>query len=284
MPAMPTPQSALIYRHTLPIRIMHWINVLCFSVLLMSGLNIFNAHPALNLGKSSYNGLAPILELTAARLQTGELVGKTKILGAEFNTTGVLGVSRNSNGELVVQGFPAWATIPSEQWLAMARRWHFFFAWLFVTNGFCYLSYSFITRHIQRDLLTTRSDRASIWQSIKDHARFRHVRGEEARRYNVLQKLAYLSVIFILLPLVILMGWAMSPFMDSVIPGWVGLFGGRQTARTIHFIVAWLLLAFVFIHVFEVIITGLWNNMRSMITGKYRIDIDHEQKSAGEQP
>lgn len=284
MPAIPTPQSVLIYRHTLPIRIMHWINVLCFTVLLMSGLNIFNAHPALNLGKSSYNGLAPILELKAARLQTGELVGKTKILGVEFNTTGVLGTSKDINGELIVRGFPAWATIPSAQWLAMARRWHFFFAWLFVTNGMCYLSYSLLTRHIQRDLLTTSSDRASIWQSVKDHARFRHASGEEARRYNVLQKIAYLSVIFVLLPLVILMGWAMSPFMDSVIPGWVGLFGGRQTARTIHFIVAWLLVAFFFIHVFEVIITGLWNNIRSMITGKYRIDIDHDQKSAGEQP
>ena len=281
MAAAPTPKSEFIYRHTIPIRVMHWTNVICFTILLMSGLNIFNAHPALNLGKSSYNGLPPILELKALRLQSGELIGKTKILGVEFNTTGILGAS-SDNGEFISRGFPSWATLPSSQWLAMARQWHFFFAWLFVINGICYLTYSFFTKHIQRDLLTTPSDRASIWQSIKDHARFRHASGEEAKRYNVLQKIAYLSVIFILLPLVILMGWAMSPFLDSLIPGWVDLFGGRQTARTIHFIVAWLLVAFVFIHVFEVIITGLWNNIRSMITGRYRVDIDHYQKNGGE--
>jgi thiosulfate reductase cytochrome b subunit len=88
----------------------------------------------------------------------------------------------------------------------------------------------------------------------------------------VLQKLAYLTVIFVLLPLVILMGFAMSPGLNSVIPGWVDIVGGRQSARTIHFVVAWLLVLFVFIHVFEVIITGLWNNLRSMITGRYRVE------------
>jgi thiosulfate reductase cytochrome b subunit len=116
-----------------------------------------------------------------------------------------------------------------------------------------------------------------MWQSIKDHARFKHPSGEAAIPYNVLQKIAYLSVIFILLPLVILMGFAMSPFLNSLIPGWVDLFGGRQTARTIHFIVAWLLVGFVFIHIFEVIITGLWNNLRSMITGQYHIDTSHKK-------
>lgn len=87
----------------------------------------------------------------------------------------------------------------------------------------------------------------------------------------MLQKLTYLIVIFGLLPLIILMGWAMSPWLDSVLPGWVDIFGGRQSARTIHFIVAWLLVAFVLIHVFEVVVTGVWNNLRSMITGRYRV-------------
>jgi len=86
-----------------------------------------------------------------------------------------------------------------------------------------------------------------------------------------LQKLAYLVIIFVLLPLVILMGLAMSPWLNSLFTGWVDIFGGRQAARTIHFVVAWLLVAFVLIHVFEVIITGLWNNLRSMITGRYRV-------------
>ena len=265
-------QSYFIYRHKLPIRIMHWINVVCFIVLLMSGLNIFNAHAALNIGKSSYNGQAAILEMNAVQTNTGKLIGFTTIFGHKFNTTGVFGASQGPDGRMLQRGFPTWMTIPSSQWLSMARRWHLSFAWLFVINGILYITYSLLTKHVQRDLLTTKTDRASIWQSIKDHARFKHASGEAAIPYNVLQKIAYLSVIFILLPLIILMGWAMSPFLNSLIPGWVDLFGGRQTARTIHFIVAWLLLAFVFIHVFEVIITGVWNNLRSMITGQYKIE------------
>ena len=270
-----------IYRHKLPIRIMHWTNVVCFVVLLMSGLNIFNAHAALNIGKSSYNGQAPILEMNAVQTNTGKLIGYTTIFGYQFNTTGVFGASQGPDGRVLSRGFPTWMTIPSSQWLSMARHWHLFFAWLFVINGICYVTYSVLSKHVQHDLLTTKADRASIWQSIKDHARFKHASGEAAIPYNVLQKIAYLSVIFILLPLIILMGWAMSPFLNSLIPGWVDLFGGRQTARTIHFIVAWLLVAFVFIHVFEVIITGVWNNLRSMITGQYKIEASHKE---GEQP
>ena len=86
-------------------------------------------------------------------------------------------------------------------------------------------------------------------------------------------------MIFVLLPLVILMGFAMSPGLNSVIPGWVDVVGGRQSARTIHFIVAWLLVLFVFIHVFEVVITGLWNNLRSIITGRYRVEGEARDES-----
>ncbi|HEX5539160.1 MAG TPA: cytochrome b/b6 domain-containing protein, partial [Methylophilaceae bacterium] len=128
-----------IYRHTLPVRIMHWINVLCFFALLMSGLNIFNAHPALNLGKSTYNGRPPVLEMKVVQNASGEYRGQTVILGHTFDTTGQFGLSRGPDGWLSGRGFPAWATIPSTQWLAMARRWHLFFAWLFVINGICYL-------------------------------------------------------------------------------------------------------------------------------------------------
>ena len=277
----PAHSAYFIYRHKLPVRIMHWINVVCFFVLLMSGLNIFNAHAALNIGKSSYNGQAPILEMNAVQTNTGKLIGYTTIFGHKFNNTGVFGASQGSDGRVLQRGFPSWMTIPSSQWLSMARRWHLLFAWLFVINGIAYVTYSILSKHVQRDLFTTKTDRTGIWQSIKDHARFKHASGEAAIPYNVLQKIAYLSVIFILLPLIILMGWAMSPFLNSLIPGWVDLFGGRQTARTIHFIVAWLLVAFVFIHVFEVIITGVWNNLRSMITGQYKIDTSHKE---GEQP
>jgi thiosulfate reductase cytochrome b subunit len=275
----PAPAAApLYYRHRLPVRIMHWINVVALTILLMSGLQIFNAHPALYWGKSSYSGRPAILEIGAADKGEQGAVGYTRIFGREWNTTGVLGLSTSQDGRLAAKAFPSWITIPDGQWLSMARSWHFFFAWVFVINGLCYLIYSWRSRHLARDLAPTRGELATIGQSIKDHLRFKHESGEAAKRYNVLQKLAYLAVIFVLLPLIVLMGLAMSPRVDALFTGWIDLFGGRQSARTIHFIVAWLIVLFVLIHVFQVIVTGLTNNLRSMITGRYRVppEASHE--------
>ncbi len=273
---MPPPDAAArvqttgYLRHTWPIRLMHWVNVLAFILLLMSGLQIFNAYPALNWGKSSYSGRPPILQMEARMDAQGNPMGITRIFGHEFNTTGVLGLS-DMDGQPVQRGFPAWITLPSPQWLAMGRRWHFFFAWVLVINGLAYIAYTLASRHLARDLMPTRADWRSIGQSIKDHLLLRNA-GEAARHYNILQKLTYLGVIFVLFPLVILMGWAMSPGLNALFPGWIDVFGGRQSARTIHFVVAWLLVGFVFIHLFEVVISGFWNNLRSMITGRYRIE------------
>ena len=262
----------LYYRHRLPVRIMHWINVLALTILLMSGLNIFNAHPSLHWhGKSSYTGAPAVLEMRAGEDADGDTVGVTTILGHEFRTTGLFGVSANADGELVERGFPSWLTIPDNLWLSMARRWHFFFAWVLVINGLCYVAYSIVTRHLSRDLAPDAADWRSFGRSLIEHLKFKHPQGEAAKRYNILQKLAYLIIIFLVLPFIILMGLAMSPGMDSLMPGWIDFFGGRQAARTLHFIAAWTLVAFVLIHVFEVIITGLWNNVRSMITGRYRV-------------
>jgi thiosulfate reductase cytochrome b subunit len=266
------PAKSILYRrHAWPVRLMHWINVLAFFLLLMSGLQIFNAHPALNWGKSSYNGHPPVLQMHARLDAQGQPVGVTRIFGHEFNTTGVLGLSAGMDGQPVERGFPAWITLPGPQWLAMARRWHFFFAWVLVINGLAYLTYTLTSHHLARDLAPSPADWRSIVQSIKDHLRFRHAQGEAARHYNILQKLTYLSVIFVLFPLLILMGWGMSPGLNALVPGWIDLFGGRQSVRTLHFVLAWMLVMFVFIHVFEVIVSGLWNNLRSMITGRYRI-------------
>jgi len=270
----------LYYRHTLPVRIMHWINVVALTILFLSGLNIFSAHPALYWGKSSYTGRAPILDISARENSDGDLVGVTRIFGHDFITTGFLGASAGDDGDPVPRAFPSWLTIPDARWLSMARRWHLFFAWVFVLNGLCYLAYTIASRHLARDLAPTGTDWRSIGRSVIDHLRFRHPAGDEAKRYNVLQKLAYLAVIFILLPLVVLMGFAMSPRLDSVFPGWVDLFGGRQSARTIHFIVAWLLVAFALIHVFEVIVSGFWNHLRSMITGRYRVNVEAADETA----
>jgi len=275
----PTADTYLYYRHKLPVRVMHWTNVIAFTVLFMSGLQIFNAHPALNWGKSSYNGTPPMLEIGARRAADGSMQGVTRVFGAEFDTTGVLGVSRGPNGQPQPSAFPAWMMIPGAQWLSMARSWHFFFAWIFVINGLLFVLYAIFSRHLVRDLAPNSTDLRGIGASVREHLRFRHATGEAAREYNVLQKIAYLVVIFGLLPMVILMGFGMSPWFNAVITGWVDIVGGRQSARTIHFIVAWLLVAFVVIHVFQVIITGLWNNLRSMITGRYRItnEVRHDE-------
>ena len=270
----------LYYRHTLPVRVMHWINVIALTILLLSGLNIFSAHPALYWGKSSYTGRQPVLEITATESADGDLVGVTRIFGHEFDTTGLLGASAGPDGDPMPRAFPSWLTIPDSRWLAMARRWHLFFAWVFVINGLCYVGYSVAVRHFARDLAPSASDWRSIGRSIVEHLRFKHPTGEAAKRYNVLQKLAYLAVIFVLLPLVILMGFAMSPWLDALLPGWVDVFGGRQSARTIHFIVAWLIVAFALIHVFEVIVSGFWNHLRSMITGRYRVEVEATDETA----
>ena len=265
------------YRHALVVRITHWVNALALAILLMSGLNIFNAHPSLSWDKSSYSRRAPVFETSAAMAADGRIIGVTRIFNHAFVTTGVLGLSQDA-GRPVARGFPSWITIPSFQWLAMARHWHFFFAWLLVINGCVYLTFSLLSRHVAHDLLPTRLDWGSIGRSILDHVRFRHPHGAEAARYNILQKLAYLAVIFVLLPLMILTGWAMSPRLDSIGPGWVDFIGGRQAARTLHFIVAWTLVLFVLVHLFEVLISGVWNNLRSMITGRYVIPPEPHSK------
>lgn len=276
LPEKPAVAAQRYYRHRLPVRLMHWTNVVCLTVLFMSGLGIFNAHPALNWGNSSYSGRPAFLEIgsesvvpSAPGAQSRK--GILRIGSHIFDTTGYLGVSRQANGSVNLQAFPSWLTIPGHYSLAYARQWHFFFAWLFVINGTAYLLYSMFSRHLGRDLLPDRNDWHGIGPSIRNHLLLKHPRGEAATRYNVLQKLAYLAVIIVLLPMIALMGMAMSPMLDSLLTGWVGWFGGRQAARSIHFIIAWLLVVFVVIHVFEVIVSGLWNHMRSMVTGYFEI-------------
>lgn len=265
----------LYYRHRLPVRIMHWVNVVAMTVLLMSGLMIFNAHPTLYWGDQSYAGAPEVLRIGAVNTSANGKAGPrgvTTLLGHRFDTTGWFGVADNARGVATRQAFPHWLTIPSTYSLAAARQWHFFFMWVFVVNGLVYVLWSVLSRHLTRDLVPTRTDLGSIWQSVKDHVRFKHPTGDAAKRYNVLQKLTYLFVIFVLLPLVIVTGFAMSPALNAAWAGWVDLLGGRQSARTLHFVAAFGAVAFTALHVFLVITTGLWNNLRSMITGRFRID------------
>jgi thiosulfate reductase cytochrome b subunit len=259
-----------IYRHRLPVRVMHWVNVVCLAILLMSGLQIFNAHPALYWGDDSRDATR-VLEITQKQV-AGKWRGVTRVGATEFDTHGVLGTSGGDvAGEYAARAFPSWSTIPGPQWLSMGRLWHFFFAWVFVANGVCYLAWSLFSGHLRRDMVPTGAEIRGIGGSIRDHLLLRHPHGEAARRYNVLQNIAYLAIVFGVLPLIVLGGWAMSPMMDAFAPGWVDWLGGRQAARTLHFIAAMLLVAFVLVHVFEVVVTGLVNNLRSMITGYWRL-------------
>jgi thiosulfate reductase cytochrome b subunit len=265
------PRTIVIRRHSLVTRLTHWLNVLCLSFLLLSGLQIFNAHPELYWGHYGADGDPAVLTI-GAEGQGDATRGFLRIAGVEFPTTGVLGVS-DIDGEWTPRAFPAWATIPSFQDLAAGRRWHFFFAWLLLINGILYLGFSVLSGHVQRDLVPTGRELSPrhLWHEMLDHARLRFPKGEQAKRYNALQKLTYLAVIIVLLPLMVLTGLTMSPGIDAALPALVDIFGGRQSARTVHFMSASLLVLFVVIHIAMVILSGTWNNIRSMITGRYAI-------------
>ena len=260
-----------IRRHNLGVRILHWVNFLTLTVMLMSGLQIFNAHPALYWGASSHFS-RPILSMGAMEDNQGHSWGVTTVGSHTFVTTGVFGWSKGSDGTYVERGFPAWATLPSPTWLAMGRAWHFFFAWILVINGLAYVVLGILSGHIRRDLWLTRIDWRQLGHTFIEHVRLRFPKGDEARRYNGIQKLAYLFVIFVVGPLIVLTGLTMSPTMDAGWPWLLTLFDGRQSARTIHFICAMTFFGFFIVHIAMVILSGLWNNVRSMITGRYAIE------------
>jgi thiosulfate reductase cytochrome b subunit len=267
---MAKPKTVLVYRHAVVTRATHWINVLALTLLLMSGLNIFGAHPALYWGQKS-TFAHPWVSIGAEQ-RGAKMEGVTWIGSSKFTTTGLLGYSGKPGAEEQV-AFPAWATVPSERDLADSRHWHFFFAWLFAINGLVYWLVGLIGGHIARDLVPNRRDLAprNVWHEIATHARLKFPKGEAARRYNVLQKATYLGVVLILLPLMVATGLCMSPGFDAAAPWLVDFFGGRQSARTIHFLSAFTIVGFVLPHLFMVVASGTWNNIRSMITGRYAI-------------
>lgn len=265
-------KAVLVRRHSVPTRLTHWFNAVCLGFLLASGLQIFNAWPSLYWGQTGADGDRAFLSIGSIH-DRGQLRGVVHAGAITIPTTGLLGVSR-VDGQVAERAFPAWATLPAGQDLAAGRRWHFFFAWCFVINGAVYLAYSVLSGHLRRDLLPTGSQLAPrhLWREIVDHARLRFPKGEEAKHYNALQKMSYLSVAVIILPAMVLTGLTMSPGMNAVLPGLLDLFGGRQSARAIHFISASLVVLFVIVHVAMVLLSGVWNNLRSMITGRYAIN------------
>jgi len=264
-----TSQGPLVHRQRLLTRVTHWAWAVSLFFLLLTGFQIFNAHPALYWGQESgfeYNNA--LLALSGRDTDDG-LRGVTWVFGREWDTTGLLGASGGQ-----VRGFPSWATIPSHHDLATGRVIHFFFAWLLSGTLLLWLVASLLNGHL-RELIPTPSDLRALPGDLLNHARLRMHR---TRKYNVVQKLTYAAVLFILLPLMVLTGLCMSPSFNAAVPWLLDVFGGRQSARTLHFLGMVLLVLFFLVHILMMLLAGPLNEMRSIVTGWYRIDPDGDAR------
>jgi thiosulfate reductase cytochrome b subunit len=265
----------LIYRQAILTRVTHWTWAIALFFLLLSGLQIWNAHPALYIGQESgFEYENSVLEIGAANTPEGPR-GHTTIFGHRFDTTGVLGVSWSASRPQYI-GFPGWATIPSFRDLATGRVVHFFFAWILVGALAIWLIASLANRHLWRDIILKPRDFRELPRDILDHVTLRL---KHTRTYSPLQKLAYFVVFIVLFPLIILTGLTMSPGMDAAWPWLLDIFGGRQTARTLHFVAMVLLVLFFIIHIVMVVLAGPFNELRSMITGHYRVSENPETQA-----
>ena len=264
--SLPAQKGPLIYRQSIWTRVTHWIWAICLFFLLLTGLQIFNAHPALYIGQESgFEFENAILEIGAVNTDAGPR-GRTTVFGNSFDTTGVLGMSGEAERPTFT-AFPGAVTIPGYRDLGTGRVVHFFFGWIFVATIMIWFLASFINGHIRRDIVPKRADIAGLPRDVADHATLRFKHG---RSYGPLQKLAYFGVFFVLFPLIVATGLTMSPGINAAAPWMLDLFGGRQTARTIHFIVMLALVAFFIIHILMVVAAGPINELRSMLSGWYR--------------
>ena len=224
-------------RHSWLIRITHWITTACFFALLVSGVEIVISHPRFYWGETG-NVLTPSLfDLPIPASRSAVRTGYSFVLP-------------DQNG---------WS-----------RYLHFQAAWAAVLTGLVYLFHGLLAGHFKKNLMPRMdgSGWRALCRSIADHLRLKRPGEADAWSYNVLQRLAYLFVIFFLFPLAIWTGLAMSPAVVSAFPGLVTVFGGQQSARTIHFCVSVLLVLFVLIHVVMVWRAGFNIRMRAMITGR----------------
>ncbi|WP_310596133.1 MULTISPECIES: cytochrome b/b6 domain-containing protein [unclassified Sphingomonas] len=232
-PQAPPPPGTLIRRHAVATRLWHWTNAIAFFILLGSGLGISNAHPRLYWGR----------------------------YGANFD-----------HAWATLPRFPAWLTIPSSYNLAISRRWHLFFALVFAFGLAAFMVASIANRHFRR-LRLTRADvsPAHLAADVRDHWNFRFHDARDPGAYNSLQKWSYILVLFVALPAMILTGLALSPGMDAAWPWLLDVTGGRQSARSIHFIAASLLGGFAVVHLVLVILAGAGNELRSMLSGWWKV-------------
>jgi thiosulfate reductase cytochrome b subunit len=230
-------RAAATSRHSAVVRVTHWITTLCFLALLVSGVEILISHPRFYWGETG-NVLTPPLFKLPIPASRGTV------------PTGYGYVFPDQNG---------WS-----------RYLHFQSAWVAVLTGLFYVVFGSLNGHFRQSLVPTRDDLS--WRKLSavvaKHLSFRPASEADAWSYNMLQRLTYLLVIFVLFPLVIWTGLAMSPAIAAAFPAAVSILGGQQSARTIHFFVSVLLVLFLLVHVAMVAITGFRSRMRAMITGR----------------
>jgi len=229
------PASAVRARHSALVRVTHWITAICFLALLLSGIEILISHPRFYWGETGNIHTHPLFKIPIPSSRATVPTGYGYVLP-------------DQNG---------WS-----------RYLHFQSAWIAVFTGLLYVIYSFFSGHLRRNLLPSDFSWRTFCAAVADHCRFKRPSADEAWSYNLLQRLAYLGVIFILFPLVIWTGLAMSPAVASAFPSAVSILGGQQSARTIHFFVSVFLVLFLLVHVAMIFIAGFGSRMRAMITGR----------------
>ncbi|MED5413280.1 MAG: cytochrome b/b6 domain-containing protein [Pseudomonadota bacterium] len=224
-----------VHRHTANARICHWIMAISFFYLLYSGIMIFLHFPELYWGKVGFQGYPAIFKLEE------------------------WGISWERAEEL---GDRRWG-----------RNYHYTFAWVFVINGLIYLFWNGWQKKFYRKMLPTSQELSipHLKSEAKRHMKFRAPKGSAAAKYNVLQKLTYIIVLFILFPFMIISGFAQMPAFTAISPELIDFFGGRQTARTLHVVCSLLLVLFVVVHLVQMFVTGTLNQLHGMIIGKYQI-------------
>ena len=220
-------------RHTALVRITHWLTVLTFAALLITGLELVISHPRFYWGETGNVNMHPLFSLP-------------------------LPTSRNT----INNGYGS--SMPDQN--GWSRYLHFEAAWALVLTGAVYLLAGILSGHFRRNLVPLAGQRSirAFFQSLAQHLRRAPA---DTSSYNVVQRWAYLAVIFVLFPLIIWTGLALSPLFEGAFPAAVSILGGRQSARTLHFFVTWALVFFLGTHLIMIALSGFWRLTRAMITG-----------------
>lgn len=256
-------------RFPLATRVLHWIAAISIFVLLWSGMMVFNIHPRLYWGEVGYFGAPAVAELVGDTTTEPPQI-ELRIGSLAMDVTGIMG-RINRQPYIRIFGYPEGFAFGENRALHFTAAWALVLAWL-------YYLYHLIDSGRLRDVWLPKKQELTarhIGQDIMNHLKFRRAKGAEARQYNILQKLSYLGVMFVLMPLIILTGLTMSNSVTTAWPFLFDLFGGRQSARTLHFIFMSLLMLFVLVHVIQVFVAGFVNHFRSMITGRFKLSEDN---------